>query len=215
MISPPVNRAPRADAERNRRLVLDTAARVFADRGGSATLNDVARAAGVGVGTVYRKFADKEAILDALFDEKIADLERLADEASQVHDPGAAVRGFLWALIEKRATDRGLDAILTTPARNLRFTDELAREFLPAVDRLVARAIDAGELRPGFSGQEVCLLAFMVGKVADVTRPSDPEVWRRYAQLLIDGTRVSAAAAPLEPAPLSFTAAAAALGRAG
>jgi len=210
----PLTRAPRADAERNRRRVLDAAARVFAERGATATLNDVARAAGVGVGTVYRKFPDKEALLDALFDDKIDSLVRLADEASMIDDAGAAIRGFLLGLMEKRATDRGLDAILTVPGRSVRFSEELGRQFAPTVDRLVARAIHAGELRPDFTGQEVCLLGFMVGKVADITRITDPDAWRRYAQLLVDGTRPSAGTEPLSPGPLSFTDIAAALGRA-
>lgn len=210
----PMTRVPRADAERNRRRVLDAAARVFAERGATATLNDVARAAGVGVGTVYRKFPDKEAMLDALFDDKIDSLVRLAEEVSMIDDAGAAMRGFLLGVMEKRATDRGLDAILMAPGRSARFTEELGRQFVPAVDRLVARAIHAGELRSDFTGQEVCLLGFMVGKVADITRTTDPEAWRRYAQLLVDGTRPSAGTEPLFPAPLSFIDIAIALGRA-
>lgn len=187
---------------------------MFAERGATATLNDVARAAGVGVGTVYRKFPDKEAILEALFDDKIDSLVQLADEASMIADAGEAMRGFLLGLMEKRATDRGLDAILMAPGRSVRFSEELGRRFAPTVDRLVARAILAGELRPDFTGQEVCLLGFMVGKVADITRATDPEAWRRYAQLLVDGTRPSVGTEPLSPAPLSLTDIAAALGRA-
>lgn len=195
--------------------MLDAGAQVFAQHGTAATLSDVARAAGVGVGTVYRRFADKEAILDALFDDKVDSLVRLADEASAVDDAGVAVRGFLFGLMEKRAHDRGLDAILVAPGRGARFSRELGERFVPTVDRLVARAIHAGELRPDLTGQEVCLLGFMVGKVADITRSTDPDAWRRYAQLLVDGTRSSAAAAPLAPAPLSFADIATALGRAG
>ena len=210
----PTTRVPRADAERNRRRVLDAATRVFAERGAAATLNDVAHAAGVGVGTVYRKFPDKEAMLDALFDDKIDALVRLADEASAVDDAGAAIRGFLFGLMEKRATDRGLDAILVAPGRGARFSEELGRQFVPTVERLVARAVRAGELRPDFTGQEVCLLGFMVGKVADITRAADRDAWRRYAQLLVDGTRPAAGTEPLSPAPLSFSEIATALGRA-
>jgi hypothetical protein len=83
------------------------------------------------------------------------------------------------------------------------------------MDRIVARAIDAGDLRADFSGQEVCILGFMVGKVADITRDSDPSLWRRYAQMLIDGTRHRDGDPPLVPGPLSFQDNAAALGRAG
>lgn len=187
---------------------------MFARRGAGATLNDVAREAGVGVGTVYRKFADKDALLDALFDAKIASLVALTRAADVIDDPGVAVRGFLFGLMEARATDRALDAILMAPGRNLRFADALAEEFIPAVDRLVERAVAAGELRADLSAQEICLLAYMVGSVADVTREADPDVWRRYAQLLIDGTAATAATAQLSPPPLSFADAAAALGRA-
>ena len=208
-------RAPRSDAERNRKRVLVAAARVFGERGPTATLNDVARAAGVGVGTVYRKFPDKEAMLDALFEDKVASLVRLAEEASLINDAGAAFRSFLLGVMQMRATDRGLDAILTAPCRSARFAEELGRRFVPAVERLVARAIDVGELRRDFSGREVCLLGFMVGKVADITRSTEPDAWRRYAQLLVDGTRPSPGTQPLSPAPLSFADMTAALGRAG
>ena len=207
-------RRPRADAERNRRRVVDAATRVFAEHGSNATLNDVAREAGVGVGTVYRKFADKEAMLDALFDEKVDTMVALAERAATTSDAGEAVRLLLFSLMEKRASDRGLDAILGSPDRGMRFSDELSRRFLPTVELLVSRAIAAAEVRPGFSADEVCLLAFMVGKVADITRASDPEVWRRYAQLLVDGTRPTPEAAPLTPAALSFADSALALGRA-
>ena len=117
--------------------------------------------------------------------------------------------------MSKRAADRGLDAILSTPGRSARFAEELGQRFIPTVDGLVARAIDAGELRADFSGQEVCILGFMVGKVADITRDTDPGLWRRYAQMLIDGTRYREGDPPLVPDPLSFEENAAALGRAG
>lgn len=204
----------RADAERNRGRVLDAATRVFAERGATATLNDVARVAGVGVGTVYRKFADKDAMLDALFDAKVDALVHLADEATTLEGAGTAFRGFLLGLMEMRAVDRGLDAVLMAPVRHARFTEALGRHFAPTVERLVVRAISAGELRPDFTAPEVCLLGYMVGKVADVTGGTNPDAWRRYAQLLIDGTRPSAATQPLSPGALSFIDIAAALGRA-
>jgi AcrR family transcriptional regulator len=194
---------------------MDAAAKVFAIHGSNASLNDVARAAGVGVATVYRKFADKDAMLDAIFEQKITSLVDEADKALLVADAGDAIRQLLFGVMEKRATDRGLDAVLTSSERNARFAHELTQRFLPTVDLLVARAVKEGELRADFSGHEVCLLAFMVGKVADITRESHPDVWRRYAQLLVDGTRSSPDTRPLTPAPLSFEESAAALGRAG
>jgi len=184
---------------------------MFATRGSSATLNDLAKAAGVGVGTVYRKFADKDAVLDALFDEKVDTLVRLAETAEQIEDAGTAVRSLLLGVMEARATDRGLDAILMAPSRGARFAEALAERFVPAAEATVARAIVAGELRADFTAPEVCLLGFMVGKIADITRETDPQLWRRYAQLLVDGTRSGDV---LQPAPLAFDDMIAALGRA-
>jgi AcrR family transcriptional regulator len=207
-------RTPRADAERNRQRVLDAAATVFASRGSAATLNDVARHAGLGVGTVYRKFADKDALLDALVADKLRMMAVLAEEAAVVDNAGAAIRGLMLAVMTARATDRGLDAILGEPSRSARFAQGLAESFIPTVERMVAAAIEAGELRPGFAAQEVCLLGFMVGKVADVTRHSHADAWQRYAQLLVDGTRPTASGEPLQPAALGLDDLTAALGRA-
>jgi AcrR family transcriptional regulator len=207
-------RAPRADAERNRARILDAATDVFAQRGVGATLNDVARAAGVGVGTVYRKFPDKDALLDALFDAKVDTLVRLAVEAAPIEDAGLAFRSFLLGVIEARATDRGLGTIVMGGDRGERFATELGQRLAPAVRPLIARAQAAGELRDGFTGQDVCFLSLMVGAVADATRDDDPGIWRRYAQMLVDGTRPAASPAPLAPPPLPFPATAAALGRA-
>ena len=86
--------------------MLDVAARVFAQRGSEATLNDIAHAAGLGVGTVYRKFADKKALFDALFDEKVDALVDLAERASKLTDAGAAVRELLLGVMAQRASDR-------------------------------------------------------------------------------------------------------------
>jgi len=213
-IEAPPARAPRADAERNRRRILDAAASVFAERGVSATLNEVARAAGVGIATVYRKFPDKEAVFDALFDAKIDNLVRLAIEASTEEDPGLAFRSFLLGVIEARATDRGLGAVVMRTDRGEGFATELGRRLAPTVERLISRARAAGEVREGFTGQDVCILSLMVGAVADNTRNVDPRIWRRYAQILIDGTRPTAMTEPLSPAPLPFSDTAAVLGRA-
>lgn len=207
------SRAPRADAARNRRRVLEAATRVFAERGVDATLNDVAREAGVGVGTVYRKFAGKDALLDALFEGKIERMLELADEATREPEPGLAFRGFVLAVMEARATDRGLGAVVMRTTGGESFAAALGRRLGPKVERLISHARAAGEVRDGFTGEDVCVLAVMVGTVADRTRDIDPGVWRRYAQMLIDGTRPSASTEPLSPAPLPLGDTAAALSR--
>ena len=192
-------RAPRADAERNRRKILDAAASVFAERGVTATVNEVALAAGVGVGTVYRKFPDKEAVFDALFDVKIDNLVRLAVEAPRVQEPGPAFRGFLLGVIEARATDRGLGVVVMRTGRGKRFATDLGQRLAPMVERLISRARTAGEVREEFTGQDVCILSLMVGRSRTTLATStlDPRIWRRYAQILIDGTRPTDMTEPL------------------
>lgn len=199
----PLARRPRADAERNRRRVLDAATRVFAEHGPSATLGDVARAAGVGVGTIYRKFPDKQALLDALFDDKIDGIMRIVDDAAALPDPGEAFRSYLSGMIELHARDRSLATVLFGPGRYDRFPPALSERLGSTADRLIADAVAASELRPGFTRQDTIALAAMVSTIALASRETDPELWRRYASFVVHGTR-PAAAARLEPEPPAF-----------
>jgi AcrR family transcriptional regulator len=202
----------RADAARNRARILDAATKVFAAKGPSATLTDVAELAGVGMGTVYRNFADKDELLDALVDDKVADFMRPALEAASIADPGEAFRHYLSGTIEAHARDRSLATLLFGPDRMLRFPADLARLMTETCDQLISAAIDAGELREGFTRQDTMVLGAMIGQVAAATR-DHPEVWRRYAQLVVDGTRPVGSHEALSPAPLSFLDTADALGR--
>ena len=204
----------RADAARNRRRVLDAATLVFAEKGPAATLNDVARAAGVGIGTIYRKFPDKEALLDALFDDKIDTVMTVALDAARIADAGAAFRTYLLGMIEVHSADRSLATVLFAPNRVERFPPDLAAQLASTADRIIANAVAAGELRAGFTRQDTTVLAVMVRAIATATREVDPDVWRRYAQIVVDGTRPTTESSELSPGPLSFTSTADALGRA-
>src|SRR5580692_1255533 len=105
-------RTLRKDAERNRQRILEAAAEVFTERGFEATLDDVARHAGVGVGTVYRRFPDKGSLADALFMERIDALVALAEQAQAEPDAGAALVSFLERSGEMLVSNRGLRQIL-------------------------------------------------------------------------------------------------------
>jgi len=209
----PSVRQPRADAERNRRRILDAASRVFAQRGPTATLGDVSQAAGVGIGTVYRKFRDKQALLDALFEDKIGGIMKVLDDAAELSDPGQAFRTYLFGMIELHARDRSLATVLFGPERYDRFPMHLSDRLASSADRFIANAVAAGELRSGFSRQDTIALAAMVSTIALAARATDPELWRRYACMVIDGTRPTTAAAPLTPEPPSFRAMTEALSR--
>lgn len=181
--------AMRSDAASNRLRVLSAGARLFSEQGVDASLNDVARAAGVGVGTVYRNFQNRDALLDGLFQVKLDQLVELADRAAAVGDASATFNTYLYSVMEAHATDRGVVPVLMRATQSAQFAEELAAQLGPRVQPLIVAAQSAGSLRDGFTIQDLCLLSAMVGSVADLTRDTQPALWKRYAEMLIDGTR--------------------------
>ena len=105
------DRPLRKDAERNRQRILDAARELFAERGLEPSLNDVAHHAGVGVGTVYRRFASKEELLETLFEESLHELTNLAEIALQQPDSWDALAWYVERMCALTATDRGLREI--------------------------------------------------------------------------------------------------------
>src|SRR4051794_35027271 len=104
----------RADAERNRERILAAAAEVFAERGLDVSLDDIAAHAGVGVGTVYRRFPDKDDLIDALFEAKIDGAVQLASDALEIEDPWEGLVTFIRGMCAMQAADRGFkDALLS------------------------------------------------------------------------------------------------------
>ena len=196
----------RADAERNRRLILDVAARVFAERGLGATLNDIAHEAGVGVGTVYRRFADKDALVEALFETKFATLVWLARAAEVAPSAGEGLRAFLWGAAEARAGDRGLAQVLAgggAPGAEASRNREMLHHLL---EDLIGRAQAEGSVRGDLAASDVPMFMLMIGAVADGTHGVAPDAWRRYTQLVLDGLAPPAAREPLPGPPLDLTA---------
>jgi AcrR family transcriptional regulator len=179
-------RPERADAARNRELILATARRLFADRGISVTLNDVAHAAGVGVGTVYRKFPDKDSLIEALLAAKLASLSAIADRAIAIDDPRESLRSYLLEALALRASDRAIAEVIVRGAKSAPAVVRERTKLDAVVTALVSRAVRAGVVRPGFDARDVPMLALMMGEVADRTKSCGSEVWRRYAQLLVD-----------------------------
>jgi hypothetical protein len=91
--------------------------------------------------------------------------------------------------MELHALDRGVVPVLMRASHNGRFAEQLGARLGPIVQPLIDAAQRAGTLRPGFTIQDLCLLSAMVGAVADLTRDGDPDLWLRYAQMLVDSTR--------------------------
>lgn len=177
----------RRDAERNRVRMLQAAAEVFADRGLSATLDDVAHHAGLGVGTVYRRFADKGALIEALFEDRIRALVDLAESACEAADPWQGLVGYLEAASSRMATDRGLREAVLLPGQGQVGVTLARGELGPRVERLATRCREAGVLRPDVAGTDLATLLHAVQAAAQIGGTLQPDHWRRTLGLLLDG----------------------------
>lgn len=191
----------RADAVRNRERVLCAARELFAQRGLDVTMDDVARHAGLGVGTVYRRFADREALVEELFGERLQLTADLARRCLADPDPWHGLVGLLLACCEELAGDKGLRQVMLSSAYGQDRLATARRELVPLVVQLVARAQAAGAVRPDVEPADVPVLFLLVGTVAEFTSCVAPQAWRRTFQLLLDGLRPAQHpdAVPLRP----------------
>jgi AcrR family transcriptional regulator len=196
----------RADAERNRRKLLDAAARVFTERGLDVTLDEIAREAGVGTGTAYRRFPNKGALIDALMVERIGALVEIAEDCLENEpDPWLALRGYFERALDLQARDRGLKDILFSGAYASIAVAESRRRLAPVVGQLVQNAIEAGVVRDDLVPSDIALMNFMLNTVVDFGRSVQPELYRRYLGILLDGLRPSRdAPTPLPVGPLTL-----------
>ena len=186
----------RKDAERNRRRLLVAAREVFRDRGVAATLNDVAHHAGLGVGTVYRHFANKEELIDALFDDMVTTVDGYVQEAAEEPDAWLGLTRALQQVCEVQAFDRGLREVMLGTGRGPERQRQMRGRVAPTVDAVVARAQEQGTLRADVVPADFPILQLLVGAVTD--HIGQPGLWRRYLAIVIDGLR----ARPGEPSPL-------------
>ena len=213
---PATDRPLRADAERNRRRVLEAAGRVFAERGLAASLDDVAAAAGVGVGTVYRRFPCKDDLVDALFEERIGAIEALARTALEAQDPWEGFAGFLRGAAELHARDRGMREVVLAGDRGREHVQAARARIAPLAAEVLRRAQAAGAVRADVHETDLPLLQFSLGHGADLTREAAPDWWQRGVCVLLDGLRARPGTTPMTVAPLApeqFVAAMARRGR--
>ena len=138
----------RADAARNRQRVLTAAAEVFAKRGLDVSLDEVAHAAGVGVGTVYRRFPNKETLVDALFEDKIENMVGLAREAMEFEDPWEGFVHFIEHALEWQMRNRGLRDVLLRSEFGCAAAARARDIVTPILSAIIERAQGTGEAAP-------------------------------------------------------------------
>jgi AcrR family transcriptional regulator len=188
-----VEKPLRADARRNREKVLAAARAVFSEQGVDAQMDDVARRADVGVGTVYRHFPTKQALLEALTEELFDVIaaharERLADD-----DPWEAFKSALWFGAEKTAGDRAFAEIVAAHAP-ISCPGQL--DLIETVGEMMRRCIEAGTMRPDVVIDDIPVVMCGIGSASAMPHPT-PDAWRRHLGIVLDGLRAEAVSAPL------------------
>ena len=191
-----VPRPLRADARRNRERVLTAATVVFAEHGREAQMDDVARRAGVGVGTVYRHFPTKEALMEALAVDRFERVLEAGKAALQRDDPWEALVESLWAGAELLAGDRSFTEIVSELKGPMHVSEELQNETNAVFGELLRRAQASGDLRPDVVLDDIPMLMSGIG-LATRKPHHCPNAWRRHVTLIIDGLRASSASGPL------------------
>jgi AcrR family transcriptional regulator len=187
----------RADARRNREKVMAAARTAFAEHGSDAQMDDVARRAAVGVGTVYRHFPTKEALLEALAVDAFERIVAITREnLATVADPWEALTRTLWAGAEILAADRALSEVMSEIPGPVPIGLQTQRELNQSMTELLGRAQAAGALRPDVVLDDIPMLMCGIGAA---TRKSHAcsNSWRRHMALVIDGLRAASASGPL------------------
>lgn len=166
---------------------------VFAERGADATLEEVARRAGVGIGTLYRHFPTREALVEVIYAEHIGEVLAAAEEAVVADDAWAGLTGFLDRVLELQARNLPLrEVFFRHPAGEGRIA-ERRRKIGLLLRRIVLRAKRQGELRPDFTVGDLLLAMWSFIPLHAATAGVAPNAWRRHLQIVLDGMRAPAA----------------------
>jgi AcrR family transcriptional regulator len=193
----------RCDAERNRQQILLAARGAFAERGVEVTLDEIAQRAGVGVGTVYRRYANKDELIDELYEDIVAEIATFAEAALAQADPWKGLTDFLEQSLARQANNLALKDLLPGGCQRGQERVARARERVrPLVSELFERAKQSGRLRPDVTETDLAAIHMMLGAVIDSTRTTQPDAWRRYLGIVLDGLRTRRNA-PTDLTPLA------------
>jgi AcrR family transcriptional regulator len=192
----------RADAARNRARVLDAARTAFAEAGLDVGVEEIARRAGVGKGTLYRRFPTKEALVRAIFEDILDEIDGIVEEAETEPDPWTAFTRYLDATARMQASNQGFYDVVAQRLGAAALTNEQRRRIMDATTRMLDRAQRAGVVRDDLVPEDVQLMLRMVGATTRPAPDGSPmdDHWPRYLGLLLDAIRPEAAhPLPAEP----------------
>jgi AcrR family transcriptional regulator len=194
----------RKDAALNRERLLAAANELFAEQGLGVTLNDIAHRAGVGVGTAYRRFANKEEVIEALFDQRLEAVLAVAHEALDDPDAWHGLVTFLERSLEMQFGNWGLTAIMIRPELGHGRVDETRDRISPLMTALVQRAQIQGSVRADLDQTDLFFIQMALSGVTRLTSPQAPDLYRRYLTIFLDGIRAEGGQpTPMQPDPLT------------
>src|SRR5947209_870812 len=188
----------RADARRNRQAVIDAASKLFTEQGLDAQMPDVARAANVGVGTVYRHFPTKDQLIAAIASQHFDRMAERGREDLELADPWEGISDFIRFAIQIQADDRGLCEIMSSRPELM---DTAARAAgLPELcDKLVKRAQQSGQLRSDLDWEDVPMIACGIGHITQGGPPPSVGRWPRLVEIILGGLRAPGSGALPRP----------------
>jgi AcrR family transcriptional regulator len=181
-------RKPRADALRNRDRLLQAARTVFSAGGPDASLEAVARTAGVGIGTLYRHFPTREALFEAVYRHEVQQLGDLAERLKKQRQPTEALRQWLHSIVRFIATKKGMSAALAFAiAKDSDLVSFSSDRLTRAIGLLLEQAVAAGEIRDDVSAED--LLRAIVGMCYTHDQPGWQKAVLRLVDIFVDGLR--------------------------
>ncbi|MEV4631209.1 helix-turn-helix domain-containing protein [Micromonospora sp. NPDC049523] len=189
----------RADAVRNRQLLLAAAADEFAERGMDASVADIARRAGVGKGTVFRHFATKDDLIAAIVLDRIDELNTAGERLLEAADPGAALLEFLTVAAHQRQ-QRDLSFLHEAGELSAEVT-RVREQMYNTVQKLVDRAREHRAVRADVTGTDIILLMCAPNYVTSYVPDAPPDLWQRYLAIIFDGLRPEGAHPLPHPPP--------------
>jgi AcrR family transcriptional regulator len=190
----------RTDAERNRTRIIEAATAAFARRGLDVPLEEVADEAGVGIGTLYRRFSGRDELIGACFERRLAEYATAAEEALAAPDGWTGFSGYITRICAMQAADRGLADVLNRSLPNAKALEaHRARGYAVSV-RLIERAQAEGSLRADVVAEDVALLFMANAGVIEVTQRAAPDAWRRLVAIFLEGLRSDATGSLPPPA---------------
>ncbi|MQY36954.1 hypothetical protein SRB17_49560 [Streptomyces sp. RB17] len=182
----------RSDAERNRARIIAAARAVFGRDGLNASMASVAREAGVGIATMFRRFPGKEELLAAVFADRMDAYVRATAEALADPDPWSGFTGYIETVCAMQAADRGFADILTMSFPGAEALEACRAEAYEGFLELIARAKDSGQLREDFTSRDLVLLLMANAGVLTATGDAAPDAWRRLVAWMIQSFRAPA-----------------------